>query len=185
MFRRFSVAAVTIFAILFFANLLWAAQPQLMLTSHVPAAVANGKAQLLGHLPADQVLRFDIVIPLRDQPGLELFLQDLYNPSSPFYHLFVTPDEFTQRFGPSQEDWDALVAFAKASGFQIFSGSCEERDLRAPKPQNPKTPKPLHNKDLHLNLLILNYYRDANTDINIFGYLSLLLVCTRCKRTKH
>ncbi|MGA9527974.1 MAG: Ig-like domain repeat protein [Terriglobales bacterium] len=130
MFRKFGVVGITILTILFLVSSLYAAQPQLMLTRHVPAAVANGKAQLVGHLPADQIMRFDIVIPLRDQPGLELFLQDLYNPSSPFYRLFITPEEFTQRFGPSQEDWDALVAFSKASGFQIFSGSRDERDLR-------------------------------------------------------
>ncbi len=104
------------------------AQP--FLTRHVPDVVATGKAQLVGHLPADQVMRFDIVIPLRDQAGLDQFLQDLYNPSSPFYHLFITPPEFTERFGPTQDDWDALVALAKASGFQVFSGSREERDLR-------------------------------------------------------
>ena len=103
---------------------------QTLLTRHVPQVVVNGKAQLLGQLPASQIMRFDIVIPLRDQPGLDLFLQDLYNPASPFYHLFITPPEFTERFGPSQEDWDALVAFAKASGFQIFSGTRDERDLR-------------------------------------------------------
>ncbi|MFZ0478610.1 MAG: Ig-like domain repeat protein [Terriglobales bacterium] len=130
MFRRFSVVVVTVLAILFFANVVCQAQSQPFLTRHVPAVVANGQAALVGHLPANQVVRFDIVIPLRDEPGLDLFLQDLYNPSSPFYRLYITPEEFTQRFGPSQEDWDTLVAFAKASGFQIFSGSRDERDLR-------------------------------------------------------
>src|SRR6202044_391535 len=43
---------------------------------------------------------------------------------------FLTPQEFTARFGPSQKDWDALVAFAKASGFQIVGGSRDAMDLR-------------------------------------------------------
>ena len=67
MFRRFGVVAVTLLAILFFANIVCQAQPQPFLTRHVPAVVANGKAQLVGHLPADQVMRFDIVMPLRDR----------------------------------------------------------------------------------------------------------------------
>jgi subtilase family serine protease len=105
------------------------AQPQPLLTRHVRDAVVNGQAQLVGRLPATQTLRFDIVLPLRDRAGLQNFVQEVQDPASPFYHQFLTPQEVTARFGPSQEDWDALVAFAKASGFEIVSGNREERDL--------------------------------------------------------
>src|SRR5580700_2791158 len=106
------------------------AQPQSLLTRHVREEVANGQAQLVGQLPATQTLRFDVVLPLRDRAGLENFLQEVQSPTSPSYHKFLTPQEFTARFGPTQENWDALVAFAKASGFQIISGDFEGRDLR-------------------------------------------------------
>jgi kumamolisin len=106
------------------------AQPQQLLTRHVRDEVANGRAQFVGQLPATQTLRFDIVLPLRDRAGLQSFVQELQDPTSPSYHQFLTPQEFTARFGPSQEDWDALVAFAKASGFEIISGNLEQRDLR-------------------------------------------------------
>jgi subtilase family serine protease len=106
------------------------AQPQSLLTRHVRDEVVNGRAQLIGKLPASQTLRFDIVLPLRDRAGLENFLQGVQDPSSPSHHQFLTPQEFTARFGPTQEDWDALVAFAKASGFEIISGTREARDLR-------------------------------------------------------
>src|ERR1035441_9694626 len=75
-------------------------------------------------------MHFDIVLPLRDPAGLENFLQELYDPASPFFHQFLAPEEFTARFGPSQEDWDALVLFAKASGFEVVSGSRDAMDLR-------------------------------------------------------
>jgi len=110
-------------------NILGIAQPQQMLTRHVRDEVVNGKAQLVGKLPATQTLRFDIVLPLRDRAGLQNFLQELYDPSSPSYHQFLKPKEFTARFGPSQEDWDALVAFAKASGFEVVGGTRDSRDL--------------------------------------------------------
>ncbi len=106
------------------------AQPQHLLTRHVREEVANGRAQLIGQLPATQTLRFDIVLPLRDRAGLENFVQEVQDPTSPSHHQFLTPQEFTARFGPTQEDWDALVAFAKASGFEIISGTLEGRDLR-------------------------------------------------------
>jgi kumamolisin len=92
--------------------------------------VVKGQAPLIGHLPATQTLRFDMVLPLSDREGLQNFLQELQDPTSPSYHQFLTPQEFTSRFGPSEENWDALVAFAKASGFQIVNGTRQERDLR-------------------------------------------------------
>src|SRR5271168_223487 len=106
------------------------AQPQSPLTRHVRDEVVNGRAQLVGKLPATQTLRSAIVLPLRDPAGLQNFLQELQDPASPSHHQFLTPQEFTARYGPSQEDWDALVAFAKASGFEIISGTREARDLR-------------------------------------------------------
>jgi len=106
------------------------AQPQQLLTRHVRDAVANGQAQFVGQLPSTKTLRFDMVLPLRDRAGLQSFVQEVQDPTSPSYHQFLTPQEFTARFGPSQEDWDTLVAFAKASGFEIVDGSREERDLR-------------------------------------------------------
>src|ERR1700683_5329395 len=106
------------------------AQPQPLLTHHVREAVASGEAKLVGQLPPTDTLRFDIVLPLRDRPGLQSFLRQQYDPASSFYHQFLTPQEFTARFGPSQEDWNALVAFAKANGFEIISGTRDARDLR-------------------------------------------------------
>jgi len=101
-----------------------------LLTRHTRDAVVKGQAPLIGHLPATQTLRFDMVLPLSDREGLQNFLQELQDPTSPSYHQFLTPQEFTSRFGPSEENWDALVAFAKASGFQIVNGTRQERDLR-------------------------------------------------------
>src|SRR5580698_7861656 len=106
------------------------AQPQLLLTRHVREAVVNGQAQFVGQLPATETLPFDITLPLRDRAGLQNFVQEVQDPTSPSYHQFLTPQEVTARFGPSQEDWDGLVAFAKASGFNIINGSRDERDLR-------------------------------------------------------
>jgi subtilase family serine protease len=106
------------------------AQPQQLLTRHVRDAVVSGQAQLVGRLPATETVRFDMVLPLRDRAGLQNFLQEVQDPASSSYHKFLTPQEFTARFGPSREDWDALVAFAKASGFEIISGTREARDLR-------------------------------------------------------
>jgi subtilase family serine protease len=128
MAARVCAAMFLLFTILF--TIPGQAQPQPLLTRHVRDAVVNGQAQFVGKLPPTETLRFDMVLPLRDRTGLQNFLQEVQSPASPSYHKFLTPQEFTARFGPSQEDWDALVAFAKASGFEIISGNLEGRDLR-------------------------------------------------------
>ena len=48
-------------------------QAQSMLTHHVREATRNGEAKLIGRLPSDQIMQLDIVLPLRDQAGLERF----------------------------------------------------------------------------------------------------------------
>jgi subtilase family serine protease len=132
MSRKFSFISptITILVIVFLANTLSQAEPLPLLTRHVRDAVANSQAPLVKQLPATQTIHFDVVLALRDRAGLQTFVQEVNDPTSRSYHQFLTPQEFTARFGPSQEDWDALVAFAKASGFQIVSGSRDAMDLR-------------------------------------------------------
>jgi subtilase family serine protease len=132
MYRRLSFISptITILAIVFLANALSQAEPAPLSTRHVRDVVVNGQAPLVGQLPAKQVMHFDVVLAPRDRAGLQTFVQEVNEPTSPSYHQFLTPQEFTSRFGPSQKDWDALVAFAKASGFQIVGGSRDAMDLR-------------------------------------------------------
>src|ERR1700678_3340189 len=132
MYRRLSFISptITILAIVFLANALSQAEPAPLLTRHVRDVVVNGQAPLVGQLPAKQVMHFDVVLASRDRAGLETFVQEVNDSTGPSYHQFLTPQEFTARFGPRQKDWDALVAFAKASGFQIVGGSRDGMDLR-------------------------------------------------------
>jgi subtilase family serine protease len=129
MLRRSPISLLTIVAVVSIAASISDAQSSTLLTRHVREEVATGQAPLIGHLPATQTLHFDMVLPLRDRAGLQSFLRDLHDPSSSSYHQFLTPQEFTARFGPRQEDWDALVAFAKASGFEVVGGNRDGRDL--------------------------------------------------------
>jgi len=73
-------------------------------------------------LAATQMLKFDIVLAMRDQAAREL-LKELYNPSSPFYQHYLTPQDFTARFGPSQENYNALINSRWPTGFTVAGGS--------------------------------------------------------------
>ncbi|MGO9275578.1 MAG: protease pro-enzyme activation domain-containing protein [Terriglobia bacterium] len=106
------------------------AQAQSLPTRHVREAVISGEATFLNPLPTTQTLRLDIVLPLRDQAELESFLQELYDPSNPTYRQFLTVPEFTARFGPSQEDYDAVIRFATTNGFKVVGGSRDGMDVQ-------------------------------------------------------
>ena len=106
------------------------AQAQSMPTRHLRQAVMSGEAKFLNRLPETQTLRLDIVLPLRDQAGLEKFLQEVYDPSGPSYRHFLTVPEFTARFGPTQEDYDAVVQYALSNGFKVVGGSRDGMDVQ-------------------------------------------------------
>ena len=103
---------------------------QSLLTRHVHRAIRDNGAKTLGQLPHDQIMQLHVVLPLRNPVGLESFLSELYDPSSPNYRQYLTPAQFTTMFGPSQEDYDTVVAWAKASGFTIVGGSLDGMDLQ-------------------------------------------------------
>ncbi len=130
MIRKLSVFLLTIIAMVFGASIVCQAQPQSLLTRHVREVTVNGEAKSIGRLPATKSLRVDIVLSLRDKGGLESYLQKIYDPSSPFYRNFLTVPEFTQMYGPSQEDYDAVVHFAKANGFAVVGGSRDAFDVQ-------------------------------------------------------
>ena len=97
-------------------------------TQHVREEVRSLKG--IGALPADKVLQFDMLLAVGSPRQLDRFLAEVYDPKSPSYRHFVTPKEFTARFGPSQAAWNELVSFAGAHGFTVSSGSRDEMDLR-------------------------------------------------------
>jgi uncharacterized repeat protein (TIGR01451 family) len=84
---------------------------------HVPKAAAT--LQSVGRLPASKELKLAIALPLRNQGALSTLLTDLYDPSSPRYHQYLTPEQFTEQFGPTVADYEALAAFAQANGLRV------------------------------------------------------------------
>jgi subtilase family serine protease len=94
-------------------------QGQQLLTRHVRDAVAGGQAALVGRLPATQTLRLNVALPLRNEPELDALLQAQGDPASGMYHQYLSVQEFTARFGPSQDDYDAVLEYAAAHGLKV------------------------------------------------------------------
>jgi uncharacterized protein (TIGR03437 family) len=70
--------------------------------------------------PADPALRIQYAtLYLQPAGGLESFLADQQNPSSPNFHKWLTPEQFGDRFGLSGNDIGQVTAWLRSSGFTI------------------------------------------------------------------
>jgi len=88
-----------------------------VLHSRTHAAVANMTA--LGRLPAANRLNLIIGLQVRNQAALDTLLQELYDPASTNFHRYLTQDQFTANFGPTEADYQAIINFAKTNGLQV------------------------------------------------------------------
>lgn len=80
---------------------------------------APSEARTTGQLPASQQLGLTISLPLRNKTALEAFVKQLHDPSSPQYGKYLTVQQFTERFGPTQADYDKVIAYVKSKGMTV------------------------------------------------------------------
>ena len=90
-----------------------------VLHGHVPAAAALSRS--LGRLSETNSLRLAISLPLRNREALTNLLQRLYDPASPDYHRYLTPEKFDEMFGPTSQDYQAVINFARTNGLEIVA----------------------------------------------------------------
>src|ERR1022692_4064938 len=90
-----------------------------ILRGHVPRGVAEQKLPAIGRLPASTTLQLAIGLPLRNKEGFNNFLQDLYTPGSTNFRKYLTPPQFTEKFGPTEQDYQTLLEFARANGLTV------------------------------------------------------------------
>ncbi|HEY1662150.1 MAG TPA: immunoglobulin domain-containing protein [Verrucomicrobiae bacterium] len=83
------------------------------LSGHVPTAVTH--LIPIGTLQATNTLDLAIGLPLRNKTGLNELIRQLYDPSSTHYHQFLSPAEFTARFGPTEQDYEAVQQFVESN----------------------------------------------------------------------
>lgn len=83
----------------------------------LPASALSAKP--IGRMPASARLTLAIGLPLRNEADLQDLLHQLYDPASTNYHRYLTPEEFAARFGPSEEDYQAVKAFAATNGLDV------------------------------------------------------------------
>ena len=143
---------VLLFSIASFVSVgLLQSRAEIVKTRHVRPVTITGEARMVGHLPSSRILQLDVVLPLRDQAGLDAFLADLYSSTIPNYRHFLTPAEFTERFGPTQHDYEEVVRYVQSHGLAVVGGSRDGMEVQV------KGPVSAIEAAFHINLMMYQH----------------------------
>ena len=93
--------------------------PRQALPGHLPPGVAGKPSLRTAAAPPELDLAF--ALPLRHRESLTNLLQDLYDPGSPNFHQYLTPEQFADRFGPTDADYEAVVQFAQTNHLRVVT----------------------------------------------------------------
>lgn len=93
--------------------------PSMRLSGHMPSkAVAN--AVFLENLNAAIDVPVTFILPLRHQEELEELVRCIHDPADQqHYGKYLTTEEFVERFAPTQQDYDKVIAYAKELGLTV------------------------------------------------------------------
>jgi len=88
-----------------------------VLRGHLPRAAA--RLQSLGQLAATNRMHLAIGLPLHNQAGLTYLLRQIYDPQSALFRQYLTPEQFTKAFSPSEAEYQAVIGFARSNGLAV------------------------------------------------------------------
>jgi kumamolisin len=87
------------------------------LAGHLVPALHN--AISLGATAENHQLDLSISLKLRNQVALTQFMSAVNRPTSPLYHHYLTPQEFTDLFGPTPAQVNQVVTYLRAQGLSV------------------------------------------------------------------
>ncbi|MFB7663308.1 protease pro-enzyme activation domain-containing protein [Kitasatospora sp. NPDC056138] len=103
--------------------------PRVALPNTVTPAVAHSQKQ--GDVPAAQQISVAVSLKLRNTAQLDRFLAAVSTKGSPEYGHYLTPAQFTERFGPTQADVDQVRSYLADQGLKVTSVSANRQVVNA------------------------------------------------------
>lgn len=126
-----------------------------MLKEHVPDSAR--KLKPIGRVPGPKRLNLIIGLPLRNQDRLTNLLEQIYDPTHTNYHRYLTSEQFAERFGGSEKDYQGVLAFATSHGLTV-TGLHSNRTLI-----DVSGPVSAIERTFHLNLRLYQHPREPRT----------------------
>ncbi|MGW7582103.1 protease pro-enzyme activation domain-containing protein [Kitasatospora sp. NPDC054768] len=105
------------------------ATPRVALPNTVNPAVAHSEKK--GDVPAAQQIAVSVSLKLRDTDALDRFLAAVATPGTPEYGHYLTPEQFTARFGPTQAAVDQVRTYLAQQGLTVGDVSANRQVVNA------------------------------------------------------
>jgi len=96
----------------------FAASPnKVQLNNADPVAAKHGNK--IGHTSRNTKTSITVALQLRNADKLDDFIASLNDPTSPNYKHYLTPEEFKNQYGPTNETVDSVKNFLTGKGFDV------------------------------------------------------------------
>lgn len=73
----------------------------------------------VGRLAPSGHLHLALGLPVRNRAALDQLIADLYDPASLRFRQFLTPEQFAEQFGPTEQDYHAVIDFVQKQGLIV------------------------------------------------------------------
>ncbi len=113
--------------------------------------------QPIDRLPDASSLKLKVGLPLRDRDTFNELIQQIYDPASTNYHHYLTPEQIAARFGPTETDYQAVIAFARTNGLAVIRTHSDRTLLSL------EGPVANIEKALHVTMRIYQHPTEART----------------------
>ena len=94
-----------------------------------PSIVGAGTAKVTGELDTLRPMAITVTLPLTNKADLDRFVDDVSTPGRAAYGHYLTPAEFAARYGASEADYNAVIAWAKANGLKVNEASVSRNNI--------------------------------------------------------
>ncbi|MER7757159.1 protease pro-enzyme activation domain-containing protein [Kitasatospora sp. NPDC097643] len=105
------------------------AAPRVALPNTVNPAVAQSEKK--GDVPAEQQISIAVSLKLRNTDALDHFLTAVTTPGAPEFGKYLTPEQFTAQFGPTQAAVDQVKTYLAAQGLTVTEVSANRQVVSA------------------------------------------------------
>ncbi|MET9176916.1 protease pro-enzyme activation domain-containing protein [Kitasatospora aureofaciens] len=105
------------------------AAPRVALPNTVNPAVAHSEKK--GDVPAEQQISVAVSLKLRNAAELDRFLTAVTTPGAPEFGKYLTPQQFSDRFAPTQQAVDQVKAYLAAQGLTVGDVSANRQVVNA------------------------------------------------------
>ena len=100
-----------------------APSPSVRLPSHVLGALSSASRLSRSPSASGEPVTLTLVLNRSDPAAFDAYLRDVQDPHSASFQHFASQSDLRNRYGPSQQSYDALLAFLQANGFTLVLGS--------------------------------------------------------------